>query len=45
MYVINVQGGSPESAVAFKHLSLKATADSGVPPCNRYGKTFWRQCM
>ena len=28
-----LQGGSPESAVTFKHLSLKATADSGVPPC------------
>ena len=30
---LSIQGGAPESAVAFKILSLKATADSGVPPC------------
>ena len=28
-----IQGGSPESAVALKHLNLKATADRSVPPC------------
>ena len=31
---ICVQGGTPESAVASKLKCLKATADSGEPPCS-----------
>ena len=31
--LLHLQGGTSESAVAFKDLSLKATANSGAPPC------------
>ena len=31
--IIVIQGGAPESTVAFKLKTLKATADSGAPPC------------